>query len=67
VPGFSYSPALTATGEAGLVWTEEQLDRFLAAPEDMLPGNQMGFFGLRDARDRADLIAYLKDRADRAR
>jgi len=61
VPGFAYSPALTAMGEAGLVWTEEQLDRFLADPEAMLPGNQMGFFGLTDARDRADVIAYLKD------
>jgi cytochrome c len=67
VPGFCYSPALTAMGEAGLVWTEEQLDRFLADPEGMLPGNQMGFFGLPDARDRADLIAYLKDMADRVR
>jgi cytochrome c len=67
VPGFSYSPALIAMREAGLVWTEEQLDRFLADPEGMLPGNQMGFFGLPNARDRADLIAYLKDAADEAR
>jgi cytochrome c2 len=67
VPGFSYSPALMAMGEAGLVWTAEQLDRFLADPEDMLPGNQMSFFGLADARDRADLIAYLKASADRPR
>jgi cytochrome c len=64
VPGFSYSPALMAMGEAGLVWTEERLDRFLADPERMLPGNQMGFFGLPDGRDRADLIAYLKATAD---
>jgi cytochrome c2 len=27
----------------------------------------MGFFGLLDARDRADLIAYLKDAAQRPR
>jgi cytochrome c len=67
VPGFSYSPALMAMGEAGLVWTEGQLDRFLADPEDMLPGNQMSFFGLPDARDRADLIAYLKATADQPR
>jgi cytochrome c len=64
VPGFSYSPALAAMGEAGLVWTEQQLDRFLADPEGRVPGNQMGFLGLADARDRADLITYLKDAAD---
>lgn len=54
-----------AKGEAGLVWTEDELDRFLLEPEGVLPGNQMGFFGLSDARDRTDLIAYLKDAAKR--
>jgi cytochrome c len=65
--GFSYSPALTARGEAGLVWTEDELDRFLLEPERVIPGNQMGFFGLPDARDRADLIAYLRNAAQRPR
>jgi cytochrome c len=63
--GFSYSPALRDRGEAGLIWTEDELDRFLLEPERVIPGNQMGFFGLPDARDRADLIAYLKDAAQR--
>lgn len=36
-------------------------------PERVIPGNQMGFFGLPDARDRADLIAYLRDAAQRLR
>jgi cytochrome c len=67
VPGFSYSASLKSKGAAGLIWTEEQLDRFLADPEDILPGNQMGFFGLPDARDRADLIAFLKDAAEQPR
>jgi cytochrome c2 len=65
--GFSYSPALMAKGEAGLIWTEEELDQFLLEPERVIPGNQMGFFGLPDARDRADLIAYLKNAAQRPR
>jgi cytochrome c len=67
VAGFSYSPALTAKAEAGLVWTEEELDQFLLEPERAIPGNQMGFFGLPDARDRADLIAYLKNATERLR
>jgi cytochrome c len=66
IAGFPYSPALVAKGEAGLVWTEDELDRFLLEPEGVLPGNQMGFFGLPDAHDRADLIAYLKDAAQRS-
>jgi cytochrome c len=67
VAGFSYSPAMIAKGEAGLVWTEEELVRFLLDPERTIPGNQMGFFGLPDARDRADLIAYLRNAAQRLR
>jgi cytochrome c len=56
--GFSYSRALMAKGEAGLVWTEDELNRFLGEPESMLPGNQMNFFGL---------PAYLKDAGQRQR
>lgn len=65
--GFSYSPALIAKAEAGLVWTEDELDQFLLEPERAIPDNQMGFFGLPEARDRADLIAYLKNAAERLR
>jgi cytochrome c len=49
------------------VWTEDELDQFLLEPERAIPGNQMGFFGLPKARDRADLIAYLKNAAERLR
>ena len=67
VAGFSYSPALTAKGQAGLVWTEHALEQILWEPERAIPGNQMGFFGLPNKRDRADLIAYLKNAAERLR
>jgi cytochrome c len=67
VAGFSYSSVLKAKGESGLVWTEDELDKFLLDPERAIPGNQMGFFGLPDARDRADLIAYLENVAERLR
>lgn len=59
LPRFDYSPALQAEGRAGLVWTPANLDRFLADPQGFIPGNAMGFFGLRDPEARADLIAYL--------
>lgn len=60
VPGFEYSQALVERARAGLVWTESALDAFLAAPLEVVPENRMQFFGLPDAAERADLIAYLK-------
>jgi len=41
VPGFSYSPALAAKREGGLVWTDEKLDQFLKDPDAFVPGTSM--------------------------
>lgn len=60
VEGFRYSPAITAYGEDGKVWTEELLNEYLLSPRGLIPGNRMGFPGLRDATQREDIIAYLK-------
>jgi cytochrome c len=57
VADFEYSPAMRASG---IVWNEKTLDRFLAAPTKVVPGTYMGYRGVDDARERADLIAYLK-------
>jgi cytochrome c len=62
-PGFAYSPAMRTAGRAGLIWTEAQLDAFLAGPAAMLPGVFMDFRGLQDPADRAAMIAYLKTRS----
>ena len=60
VPGFEYSNALEALPAQGYrVWTEAALDAFLTSPEDFAPGTAMTFIGLPDAKERADLIAYL--------
>lgn len=60
VPGFAYSEALEALPARGYpVWTEAALDAFLEAPENFAPGTAMTFVGLPDAKERADLIAYL--------
>jgi cytochrome c len=56
-PGFAYSPAMTA---AKLVWTEQNLSRFLASPRQVVPGTRMTFVGLPDPQDRANIIAFLK-------
>jgi cytochrome c len=57
VPNYSYSPAMKA---AGLVWTEETLDKYLAATVDFIPGSKM-YGGLAIKQDRVDLIAWLKE------
>ena len=54
--GFAYSPALA---RAGGQWTYETLDRFLASPARAVPGTKMSFNGVRNPRDRANLLAYL--------
>ena len=53
---FRYSPALK---RSGIVWNAKTLDAFIADPQQVVPGNRMPFSGLPDAKERADLIAYL--------
>lgn len=55
VAGFDYSPALR---DATLVWDAATLERWLTDPEATIPGQRMNY-RVGDARDRADLIAYL--------
>ena len=57
VPGFDYSAAMK---NAHIVWNAQTLDRFLAGPLTMVPGTAMTYDGVRDAAERADLIAYLQ-------
>lgn len=57
VPDFAYSPAMA---HAKIVWNEKTLDRFLANPTAMVPGTAMGYAGIPDPRERADLIAWLR-------
>jgi len=54
--GFAYSGALEEVAE---VWTSENLNAFLEAPTSWAPGTTMGFAGLSDPEERADVIAYL--------
>jgi len=59
VPGYAFSDDLSQAGAEGAVWDDATLDRFLAGPRDYFPGTRMVFRGIRDAADRADLIAYM--------
>ena len=54
-----YSRAIRAHGEAGVVWTPEDLQAFLADPRGTVPGTGMAI-QLKDETERADVIAYLQ-------
>lgn len=55
--GFDYSDALR---HSGIVWTPQELDKWLAKPSDFVAGTKMTFDGYQSASDRRDLIAYLE-------
>ena len=56
VKDYDYSDALKKTK---VIWNEKTLDRWLTNPEKLIPGQKMGF-SVADAKDRADLIDYLR-------
>lgn len=56
---FPYSDALK---KSGVVWDATTLDRWLADPEKVAPGNDMAFH-LENAAERAQIIAWLKENA----
>ena len=45
-------------------WTFEELAKFLAGPGGYIPGTSMTFVGLPRGTERADVIDYLRTRAD---
>lgn len=46
--------------EADLTWDESTLDAFIADPQKAVPGTLMPFSGVADAKQRAEIIEYLK-------
>ena len=40
-------------------WDDATLDAYLVEPRKLVPGTKMIFAGLKDKKDRGDLIAYL--------
>lgn len=59
-PGFSYSQAMVAAGKSGVKWDEPTLTTYLHDPKAMVKGTKMAFAGLKDDKDVANVIAYLK-------
>jgi cytochrome c len=57
-----YSDGLKKLRESGFIWTEENMDKWIADPKAVLPDSPMAiaFQGITDGNERADIIAYLK-------
>lgn len=54
-PGYTYSNALK---QSQVVWGEESLAHWLTDPDKFIPGQKM-FISVPDARERADIVAFL--------
>ena len=56
--GYSYSAAMESKQ---VVWSEEEMFVYLENPKKYVPGTKMVFAGFKKPKDRADVIAYLKE------
>jgi len=57
--GFKYSKAMT---EANITWDEASLEAYITKPKEFVPGTRMAFVGVKKEQDRADLLAYIKEK-----
>lgn len=56
VAGYGFSSAMK---KAQVVWNRDTLDRFVAAPQSVVPGTKMAFPGVKDAAKRKAIVDYL--------
>ena len=56
-PDYNYTDSLK---DSGIVWSRQNLSRFLADPYELVPGTAMVFIGIERGADRAALIDYLE-------
>lgn len=58
VQGYDYSPKMRLQQKLHKAWDEKRLDAYLTHPREVLHGVKM-YFAVPDAKDRANVIAYL--------
>ncbi len=54
---FNFSPAMK---KSGVVWNDETLGKYLRDPRGFMPENRMAFPGIKDDKELAELVEYLK-------
>lgn len=59
-----YSKGLKRAGADGLIWNHSTLDAYIENPKALVSDTRMAYRGMKDAQDRADLLAYLRDFSD---
>ncbi len=58
IAGYNFSSAMKSSG---VTWDEASLDQFIANPDQVVHGNNMKpYTGISDAKQRGDIVAYLK-------
>ena len=61
---FRYSESLTRAGTNGVEWHADTLSAYIENPRAYASGTRMSYPGMKDAQDRANLIAYLRTFSD---
>ncbi|POW13929.1 hypothetical protein PSTT_03356 [Puccinia striiformis] len=56
--GYNYTEANV---KKGITWSEETLMEYLIDPKKYIPGTKMAFAGLKKEKERANIVAYLKE------
>lgn len=62
LPNYDYSSAMK---NADLVWDEAKLARFIATPDEVVPGNKMQPYGGLGSEDTEKVIAFLQSKSPR--
>lgn len=62
--GYRYSKSMDRAGNDGLIWTAETLDAYIDNPRALVSKTRMSFRGVKDANDRANVLAYLRTFSD---
>ena len=61
VSGYKYSKAIIAHGKP---WSFEEMNGFLIKPKDWIKGTKMSFAGLKNEKERADVILFMNKNTD---
>ena len=57
LPNYNYSSSMK---EAGFVWDQDKLTRFMVKPDEIVSGNKMQPYGGVSAEEAAKVVAYLQ-------